>query len=184
MCPSPLIKMLLYWLLQWSCWAVIDAVQAEASWRFSCGSCALCTGDIRVSIYCHHLKCSLRWMDPYRACEWMSPRTGQDYKLSDKEEQGELISKSSRPGFALCRAAELPRPFCISLMLRVPGRGRGTCLKVREPSGLHRARLSLNMIDCDIGASDAETTLRGWSGYLLFSSPRFCGSYSINMSMC
>ena len=85
-------------------------------------------------------KCSLWWMDPCRAREWVSPTTGQDYKLSDKEEQGELISKSGHFGLALCRAAELLRLFCISMMLCVLGRVRDTCLRVRKPLGLHRPR--------------------------------------------
>ncbi len=39
-----LMKMLSYWLLHRGCWAVMDAVQGKAFARFSCGSCALCTG--------------------------------------------------------------------------------------------------------------------------------------------
>lgn len=116
----------------------MDAVPGEASLRCSYGSCPLCTGDSRVSTFCHHLKCSFWWMDPCRACDWMSLRTGQDYKLSDKEEQGEPDKQIGSLGLALCRAAELLSPFCISMMLCVLGWIRGTCLRVRKPLGLHQ----------------------------------------------
>ncbi len=116
----------------------MDAAQRGSSLTSSCGSCALCSGDIGVSILCHHLQCSLWWMDPCEAFEWMAPGTGPDYKLSDKGEQGELISKSGHCSLALCKAAEPPSPFCISMMLCVLGRVRDTCLRVREPLALHQ----------------------------------------------
>lgn len=84
-----LMKMLLYRLHPGCFRSVMDAVHGEASLRFSYGSCPLCTGESRVSSFCHHLKCWFWRMDPCRACDWMSLRTVQDYKLSDKEEQGE-----------------------------------------------------------------------------------------------
>lgn len=99
--------------------------------------CAL--GILDCLFFCHHLKCLLWWINPSRPCEWTSLRTGQDYKLSDKEEQGELISKSGHFCLALCRAAELRSPFCITMMLCVLGRVRDTCLRVRKPLSLHQA---------------------------------------------
>lgn len=72
------------------------------------------------------------------ACERTSPRTGPDYKLSDKGEQGRLISESGHFSLAPCRAAESLSPFCISMMLCVLGQVRDTCLRVRKPVGLHQ----------------------------------------------
>lgn len=55
-----------------------------------------------------------------------------------RRSRGNPISKSGHFGLALCRAAELLSPFCISMMLCVLGWIRGTCLRVRKPLGLHQ----------------------------------------------
>lgn len=59
------------------------------------------------------------------------------------------------------------------------GAVRDTCLWVTMPLGLHRPP-ALNEHGCN-GASEVEITLEGCSAYLLFVSPKFCGSYNINM---
>lgn len=91
-----------------------------------------------LTIFCHHLKCLLRWMGPCRVCEWMSPRSGQYYKLPDKRVQGELISKLGDSSLTLCRTAEVLHPFCISVLLGALGQVRDTYLRIREPLSLHQ----------------------------------------------
>lgn len=105
----------------------------------------------------------------------VSQETGQDYKLSDKAEQRELISKAGHFGSAPCGVTELLKSVLhINDAVCVLGAGQKHLFESQESLlAFTNQRLSLNMIDCD-RAAVAEITLEGWPGYLLFSSPWFC----------
>lgn len=120
---------------------------------------------------CHLSKCSFRWMDPCRDCDWMSPRTGQDYKLFDKARGG----GSDKPIGSLRRGTERSSWIsevhfayqwcCVSWGgSQAPVWESGSLLAFANP------QLSMCVIDCDKRASGIVITLEGRSGYLLFRS--------------
>lgn len=135
------MKMGSHWLRRRSRWALLmqcreDQPQHLAVVHVHCArgilECLLCVITFSVRA---------RWgpARPLSEClPGLDQITNRLIRGGGEQAGGEPISKSGHCGSAPCRGTEPLSPFCISMMLCVPGRVGDTCLRVRKPLALHQ----------------------------------------------